>query len=386
MTPHKADSMKKTVSTHPATRLATHPAPFAATLPTPFAAIPRATAFTPFAALFAALLLLSSCASRTSGPTARKPVNVRVETVTAEGTAPARTYVGTVRPSKSTTLSARCPGTLASLRITEGQSVSKGDTLAVIESRSVTSALEMAEAKLDQARDGYERLSQVYESGSVPEVKMIEIKTDLAQAEAAVSIARQACDDLTILAPYDGVISDIFTDEGVSLIIEAPIARLVDIGSIEITIPVPENEIWTITVGAPATLSVPALGEGTIDCRVTKKGISASPLSHSYECTLEPVSSSPGLMPGMVSKVSLPAMGPDGTSGTIVIPASAIKTGTSGRYVWTVEDGLARRADITTGGFSSAGIIVTSGLVPGDRIIVSGAQKVSGGMKVNEIE
>ncbi|MCD8312858.1 MAG: efflux RND transporter periplasmic adaptor subunit [Bacteroidales bacterium] len=329
-----------------------------------------------------AALTLAGCAGRGGEQTGVRAVNVKTQIVENTGDVDARSYVGTVRPSKSTTLSCKYSGTLTELKVTQGQQVDKGEVIAVIESESVKSSLEMVQAKLDQARDGYERLQKVYDSGSVPEVKMVEIRTQLAEAEASVKIARQALDDCTIKAPYDGVVSDVYVDEGVELTIAEPIVKIVDVSSLEITIPVPESEIGTVAVGKTAVMTVPALNDKKIECKITKKGVSASPLSHSYECTLKPIADAAGLMPGMVSKVRLSGNGIE----RIVIPASAVKTGAEGRYVWTVDGDVAKRVDIEVDGFSGTGVVVTSGLQPGDKLIVSGAQKVSNGMKINEVE
>ena len=64
------------------------------------------------------------------------------------------------------------------------------------------SSHEMAHATLDQAEDGYRRAEQVYRSGSIAEVKMVEITTKLNQARAAS--ADKALEDCTIKAPFDG--------------------------------------------------------------------------------------------------------------------------------------------------------------------------------------
>ncbi|MCD8312862.1 MAG: efflux RND transporter periplasmic adaptor subunit [Bacteroidales bacterium] len=331
--------------------------------------------------VMAMAMTLTGC-GRGEEETGPRIINVQTQVVENTGDVDAKSYVGTVRPSKSTVLTGKYSGTLTELKVSQGQKVSKGEVIAVIESESVKSSLEMVQAKLDQARDGYERLQKVYDSGSVPEVKMVEIRTRLAEAEAGVKIAQQALDDCTIKAPYSGVISEVYTDEGVELSIAEPIVKIVDINSLEITIPVPESEIGNVSIGKTALMTVPALNDKTIECRITKKGVWASPLSHSYECTLKPSSDAAELMPGMVSKVRLGGSGQE----RIVIPASAVKTGTEGRYVWTVVDGEARRVDIEVDGFAGSGVVVTSGLHPGDRLIVSGAQKVSNGMKVNEVE
>ncbi len=328
------------------------------------------------------VVAVTGCAGRGQTVETERVVNVKVQTITASGDANSKTYVGTVSPSKSTVLTSRYPGTLVSLKGVQGQRVAKGDVLAVVEAQSVQSSLEIAKARLEQARDGYERLKKVYASGSVPEVRMVEIETQLAEAEASFKIAQQALDDCTITAPYSGVVSDVYAEEGTEIGLAEPLLRVIDANSLEISIPVPENEIGGVTVGKGATMTVPALNDKVIGCRVTKKGVSASPLSHSYECTLVPASDDGGLMPGMVCKVRLSGEGEE----KMVIPASAVKTGAEGRYVWVVEDGKAKRVNIAVDGFSGTGVVVTEGLAVGDELIVSGAQKVSSGMRVNVVE
>ena len=70
----------------------------------------------------------------------------------------------------------------------------------------------------------------------------------------------------------------------------------------------------------------------------------------------------------------------------ILCPASAVRTGAEGRYVWCVEQGIAVRKDIVVGGYSGRNIIVESGLREGDLLIVEGARKVSGGMRVKTVQ
>ena len=291
---------------------------------------------------------------RTAGE--REPAAVRVEAVRSVDNVYSDTYIGTVRASRSAVISCRHAGTLASLDVVQGQHVDKGDTIGTVSSQSVTSMRDMALATLAQAKDGYDRAKPVYEAGSMAEVKWVEIQTQLSKAEASAKAARKA---------------------GVA----EPVVRLMDISSVEISFPVPESEIGGVRIGMKVSFSVPALGDAVHRATVSVKGVSASALSHSYTCTAIPDGKIDGLMPGMVCKVSAGAAG----SG-IVIPASSVKTGMDGRYVWIVRDGKAEKRDIETGGFSGDGVIVESGLDSGDLLIVDGAKKVSSGMAVKVLE
>ena len=54
------------------------------------------------------------------------------------------------------------------------------------------------------------------------------------------------------------------------------------------------------------------------------------------------------------------------------------------RFVWIVRNGRAYRRNVQVESFAGNGVRVVSGLSSGDRIITSGAQKVSEGMSVVE--
>ncbi len=327
-------------------------------------------------------LLLTGCDGIKKEKHEEKVVPVRVMTAQKSRTTDRASYIGTVSPKKSAVLSGKYPGRLVTLAVSQGDLVRKGDVLAVIESQSIRSSQQMAQATLRQAEDGYRRVAQVHESNSVADVKLIEVETQLNKARAAASAADKAMDDCTVKAPFDGVIGEVYCEEGVELSAGGPIARLLDISEIEIHISVPENEIGDIAAGDRASVVVPALGDKSCKAAVKSKGISASPVSHSYDCTLTPYNGQ-GLMPGMVCKVY---MENDGVLSRIIIPAGIVRLDNDGKYVWTVRDGIVHKTHITTGGFSAYGIVVDDGLEEGDMVITDGSQKVSTGMKVKIVE
>ena len=297
----------------------------------------------------AAALAICGCKGRPadrSGTQAREAVRVEVMRVRMDSSATSKAYVATVQAGRTVLLSAKHSGTL------------------------------------DQAEDGYRRAEQVYRSGSIAEVKMVEITTKLNQARAAAASADKALEDCTIKAPFDGYADDVFAEQGVELDILSPVVRIVDLSSCEIHFSVPEGEVKRLSVGQGIRLDVSALGIEGLRGRVRSKGVSASPLSHCYDCIAVLDTAPEGLMPGMVCKLSLI----EGVSPRIIVPASALLTGSEGRYLWLAKDGKAVKRAVKTGGFSGKGIVITDGLEEGDMVITGGYQKVSSGMEVKAEE
>lgn len=309
------------------------------------------------------------------------PVTVRAIPATDGDMVGTALYVGTVESTRSSVVTCPASGTVAEVYVREGQKVSAGTRLARVESQTLVSAHETAKATLDQATDAMERLQKVYGSGSVSELKMVEMKTNLEKAAASERAAAKALEDCVVRAPFSGVVDEVFVSAGEDSEFARVLMRIVDPSSVEIHFPLPENEYRHVSVGDTARVTVPATG-GAFSAPVIVKGAVASSLSHSYDCTLGGFGSQKGLMPGMVCKVSLHSGKGRGT----VIPSSSVMTDNDGRYVWVVRDGVVAKAYIEVGGYSGNGIVATSGLEPADSVIVEGARKVSGGMSVKIIE
>ena len=323
-----------------------------------------------------ALVLANGCEMR---PKARKtePVVVRTVIISSASQPATAHYVGTVEPASRTTVTAPYPGRLTRLYIKVGQKVRKGQPAADISAESVRSAYAIAKASLDQARDGYARVEKAHGAGSVADVKLVEIKTTLAKAEAAERAARKALDDCHIRVPYDGVIAEVNATAGTDLTVVSPVFQLVDLSSPEIHISVPEKEWPALPEGLQMEVEIPAL-ERSLTATLVSKGLTASPISHTYTCILKPVEAQAGLMPGMVCKVTCQ----NGGSRGIAIPAGALMTDMDGRYVWCVNEGTVYKRHVTPTGYSGDDILVTGGLQDGDELIVEGARKVSTGMHV----
>lgn len=288
-------------------------------------------------------------------------------------------YIGRVEPSKNSLIHAQATGELSMLNIRKGQHVMKGQVLAVIDSEPVKSAYAVAKANLDMAQDGYGRVMEVYSSGGVSEQKVVEIRSQLEKASASERAARKALENCLVRAPYDGIINEVVAEEGTQVAMLSVIARILDIRDVEITFPVPETEIGSMSCGQNAEVFIPSTGR-TLNARIAVIGHTASPMSHTYDCTLAPRTEA-GLLPGMVCRVTILSHGRTGME----IPSQAVMTDMNGRYVWVVNDGMVAKRYVHIDGYSTDGVIVTKGLSSGDEVIVEGRRKVSEGMKVKTV-
>jgi RND family efflux transporter MFP subunit len=334
----------------------------------------------------AALLLcvFAACSKQKGTQMQEKIIPVKVMEIRATQTANEQTYVGTVEESVAISLSFSNAGTVEQALVSEGQRVAKGQLLATLNAATAQNAYDASQAKLAQAQDAYDRLVKVHESGSLPDIKFVEIETGLQQAKSMAAVSKKSLDDCKMYAPRNGVIATRSIEAGESATPGMPAFKLVSVDKVNVKISVPENEIGGIQTGQIANVTVPALNNAVFTGKIEMKGIAANALSHTYEAKIginNNTQANDILLPGMVCKVSL--AGESGATGFIV-PNRAIRISPDGkRFVWLAEGAAARRRFVKTGSLVNDGIVVTEGLPAGSKIIVEGFQKISEGMKIS---
>jgi membrane fusion protein (multidrug efflux system) len=321
---------------------------------------------------------LMSCSSKQN--TAEETV-IQVKTMTVQSSAEAgtHTYVGTVEESYGSQLSFSQMGTVAEVLVDEGQAVRQRQALATLDKTTVQNTYNIAKSTLDQARDAYNRLNTLYKKGSLPEIKFIEIQTQLAQAEASEKIARKSISDCVLHAPFAGFISQRMVDIGNNVVPGMGCFKLVKIDRVKVKLSIPEKEIASVQKGQEIAFTVAALGGRSFAGKVTEKGVQANPLSHTYDVKLELANADHALLPGMVCSASLKTQG---TSASIIIPQEAIMLDGSNTFVWIATGNTAKKCMVTTGEVSDQGVTITSGLQEGTQVIVGGQNKVSEGTKI----
>lgn len=331
------------------------------------------------AILGAVLLLAAGCSSSgnsaTSGP-------LRVGTLVVESRTDinAGIYVGVIEEENSAALSFPVAGTVMRLNGEEGSRVRRGELLAELDPTSARQTWEAARAALEQARDASERLRQLYEAKSLPEIQWIETQTRLRQAESAFAIAEKNLNDCKLYAPFDGVIGQKRAEVGETALPAVPVLTLLGIDRVKVRFSVPEQEIAHISRGSRVQVTVPALGDSLFVAGSPEKGAVANPSAHTYDVRAAVANRRGMLLPGMVCRVTV---APAEAVEEIAVPVRAVQqAGDGSRYVWRVEGDSVVRADVRTGRFVENGVVIEQGLRSGDRIVIDGMQKIGQGSKV----
>lgn len=304
---------------------------------------------------------------------------VKVETLRVKPATAANVgrYSGTIEEENGTALSFNTAGTVQKVYIHLGQRVRAGELIATLDPVTLQSSYNAARATLEQAEDAYRRMKELYDKGSLTDIKWVEVQSQLEQARSMEQIASKSLRDSKLYAPFTGMIAEKSVEVGQNVAPGVPVAKLVTTSQLKVKITVPETEISSIAIGQASNITVPALGGKAFSGKVMEKGVVADPFSRSYEVKIRIDDADGKLMPGMVVEASLAT---SGKRSVCILPAHIVQIDSQNRFfVWVDRDGKAERRFITCSDYTDNGVIVTEGLQPGENVIVKGQNKVCNG-------
>ena len=326
------------------------------------------------------LLVLVGCSEKKSKNATFDPT-IPVEIVVVNNTDDnnLRNYVGTTKSEMELPVSFAMGGKLTGIYVKNGQQVKKGAVIARVDATSAKSIHDAALATLNQAEDGYNRLKKVHDEGGIPDVRWVQMETDLEKARQTEITARKHLNECTLIAPQEGFISMDKHTTGENMLPTTPFCHIIDMNKMIVEFSVPEKEIGIIQVGDKAEATFPGLNDKKKSLEIIDKSFVSNPLGHTYTIKAKVPVEDKDILPGMVAKIQLMLSSDSG----IVVPSSCVITMPEGANVWTLKNGKARRSHIKVGGFVKNGVMVESGLNSGDTIITSGYQKLYNGAKVS---
>lgn len=319
------------------------------------------------------LIMLSSCIGRHSSSEQVLPISVRTIVIEPQTKSNYSHYVGSIESAHEIPLSVQVAGRVLSVECREGEWVKRGQVLIVMDTIQCANALRSAKATLLHAQDAYERVVQVHAQGGVADQKMVELESQLQQAQSLYDMALQQLRECRLEAPCDGRVSGFSIQEGQTLVPGVHLFSLLDMSSLVVRFAVPETEISSINIGDVGEMECIAC-DTVLPITVTEKQITANLLTHTYDALASIKGGEHLLMQGMVAKVKL-FKNKEGES-SIVVPASCVRLMPNKTFIWTIEQGRAVARTIEVKGYTQDGVLVSGGLNIGDTIVVEGYQKL----------
>lgn len=323
---------------------------------------------------------LLGCQSQTStAPRAAGPLPVQVIEFGQEQGSHRLDFSGTLQENRSTPISFQVSGRVLAIAVDEGDTLAAGQWIATVDSSSLQESFLLAQAKLRQAQDAYDRLKTMHAGGSVSEVKWVEMETGLAQAQAMANIARKNREDARLYAPVAGIVVGKNIEVGQLAMPGITVLKLVDARYLDAVFSVPETEVLHVKEGLTVRISLPGAGNDTLVGKISEVAVQAHPVSRSFPVRVRLDNRAGALRMGMACHGELVLPG----DSAAVLPVQAVLEKPNGtRYVYVVEKGKAMERPVQLGGFLGKGLRVLAGLEKGDKVVVEGMHGVSQGLNV----
>lgn len=338
--------------------------------------------------LFGCILLVSvvSCEQKKeeSGKNREKvTVGVKIEKAKIATETVQLSYSGTVEAFQTIPLTFQGMGTVEKVLVGEGDNVKKGELLATLDKADMENSYKAVEAMHAQANDAYERMKQVYEKGSLSEIKWVEMKSNLEQAQVQLDMSKNRLEKCKLFAPDNGIIGIRNIEPGQSSAAGMPSFILMKIEKVLINFSVPENEIEKIKKGKTAIVRVSALGNKSFEGVISHVGVVANPYARTYMAKATVQNVDRAMKPGMVCDVTFEN---EMDEALMVIPYTAVTTDDQGNtFVYTVspESSKVKKQIIKVGSYQKDGLTVLSGLAVDQMIVVEGKEKVADNFQIN---
>ena len=325
---------------------------------------------------------------------------------------------GYVVARRQATVSAKTIARVLEVLIEEGQKVSENQVVARLDDSNTRAALEQARAQLAQSeaslqaatialkdaepifrRNEQQVAAKVISAQEFDNSKAVYEATqaDFAVKQRAVEVARSILtvaqrqqDDMTVRAPFAGVVTDKAAQQGEIVspstaggFTRTGICTIVDMDSLEVDVDVSENFINRVRPGQPSTVRLNAYPDWEIPAEVLAVIPTADRSKATVKVRVGFKQKDPRILPEMGARVSFLTAPGEGTAkgGAVaqatMLPPEAIDTSGDSPAVYVIDGSIVEKRSVRLGAKTSEGQTVLSGIGPGARVAVGDFTKLS---------
>ena len=340
-------------------------------------------------------MMVSGC-----GPSAEndvppaKPRSVRTEKIVSRDLPVIVRAVGRLVPNREVVVSTQVTGIFMQIKADIGTRVDAGEALAELDPTDYTLALNESQANLQSAQarrvvaeNNYERAKSLLPDNVITlelfdqaEAEYRSSQALISQLEAVVDIARHRIGKTVIRAPFDGYVSQRWVELGQNVAVGDPVMSIADMETMRVRIHISEHDYVHLDKDDPVTVMVEAFSDVSSAGRVDKIGIKADGRTNTFEVEILLDNPQFTLKAGLTARVSIQTeVIPD----AVMISQGSVLFREDRKEVFVIEQGnMAVARKVRLGRVDGSLVRILEGLMPGDNLVVSGAQYLKQGDEV----
>ncbi len=307
-----------------------------------------------------------------------KALRVATEVLVPERLTERLSTTGTVRANEQVELVSEISGKIEEILFREGSRVEAGQLLLKIDDAELEAQREREVFRLELAERRERQKKQLRDQGVISEEEYDVALNEANVLRSQLRVIEAQLAKTEIRAPFGGIVGLRYVSDGSYLSPQKRIATLQDVDSVKVDFSVPEKYASRMQRGSEMTFRVNGderAFTGTI------YAIEPSVDADTRSLLLRAKSPNPdrALVPGAFADVELVVAE---TSEALTVPSIAVIPELGGKKVFVLEDGKAQPRVVETGIRTEQRVQIRSGLVAGERVIVSAIQQLRPGLEV----
>lgn len=312
------------------------------------------------------------------GQRGERAVPVIVERVAVREDNAIVTAVGTARAKRAVMLLSKGDGQIVSLPIRAGQQVTAGQPLFTVDDTKAQLAVQIAEKQLEDARRTLERSRYLQERNVNSGAPVEDAESAVRRATLEVEQAKELLQDLTVRAPFDGVLGIPKVEVGDQVNTSTQVVSIDDRGELIIEFEVPERFLPRVDVGDSITVMTPSYRDRQFGGSISSIDSRVDPVSRTLMVRGTVPNPADLLRPGMSFTVMLTLPG----ASYPAVPELALQWQGSESHIWLVKDEAAQKVLVTPVRRLNQDILVTGDVQLDDLVVVEGLQRLRPGRAV----
>ena len=315
-----------------------------------------------------------------------------------------RTFSGVSKAGVETNLSFKVGGTINRLNVKEGDQLHAGQLIAVLDATDYNLQLDQTKAAQTQAqvqmqnsKSSYDRISQLYETGSVSVNDYEQAKAAYESANAGLSSARkqvqlaeQRVGYTRLRAPIAGRVASLNAEINENVMAGFTILTLTSGSDMEVTVGMPESFISMVKEGGEVEVRFSSMADRNFSGIISEVSYIVGSSSTTYPVTIKLENSSEEIRPGMTANVTFNLTSDEETE-TILVPSVAVGEEDNQNFVYVIEiiqgdTAIVHKRIVSIGELTGGGFEISDGLEDGEMVVTAGISKLSEGLKVKLLQ
>jgi membrane fusion protein (multidrug efflux system) len=339
---------------------------------------------------------LAGCTASAPAATEAPPPPVHAMVVEPTLVTPTSEATAEILANRHSNMRAETAGRVVDVSVEAGDRVEEGQVLLRLDvgrpasaAQAANAAVAQSQARLAQAERELGRTQTLVKTGGLPEQRLDDAKDavrlasaarDAARAEAR--LARRGLTDAVIRAPFSGTVVERMVELGEYLAPGGPLLSLADTSILKARVLLDPRDAIDVTLGRPAAVTVYARPGESFSGRVVRVGEVIDPRTRRLPVEIELDDHEGRLRPGLVARFSVETGDPEKV---LRLPLDGVFERFGSQHVYVVDDGIARRREVSLGPVRAGFAEVIGGIEPGETVVVKGVTRVVDGSKVQVV-